>query len=440
MNKKILVTRFLVSILIVFLGSLLLRAQSAAYSKEEFMKRREALMDQVKEGLIILFGEPDARVQDNNFYYLTGVEDLNSILVMVPRNRESFLFLPKQNPREDMVEGPNLLSDPKAKEKTGVTDVYPLSYFDEFLARNTQRNGLVYWLRLSPRLWEDRIFIARTNRIHYNDRLSLDNHRIQKIKERYPIVQLKDIDPLIAPMRVIKSAEEIVFLRKNGAISAEAIRQAMLATKPGVYEYELHAAAMHVVLKSGARGEFSIVGSGPNTCIWHYSQKSRQVEDGDLILMDFGANLGYQCMDITRTWPASGKFTPEQKEVYQIVLEVQKACIEAYRPGITTEDVRAHVAQAMKSKGLDPRGLRGGIGHYVGMDVHDVGPRGLPLKEGMVFAIEPALYYPEKNIGIRIEDTVLITSDGCEVLSKGVPKEIDEIEKLMAQERSRRSR
>jgi len=433
MRKKMLVTRFLVSILIVFLCSLLLRAQSAAYSKEEFMKRREALMDQMKEGLIILFGEPDSRIQDNNFYYLTGVEDLNSILVMVPGTGESFLFLPQQNPRENMVEGPNLLSDPQAKEKTGFTDVYPLSYFDEFLARNTQRNGLVYYLRLSPRLWEDRIFIARTNRIHYNDRLSLDNHRVQKIKERYPIVELKDIDPLIAPMRVIKSAEEVAFLRKNGAISAEAVRQAMLATRPGVYEYELHAAAMHVVLKSGAREQFSIVGSGPNTCIWHYSQKSRQVEDGDLVLMDFGTNLGYQCMDITRTWPASGKFTPEQREVYEIVLEVQKACIEAYRPGITNEDVRAHVAQVMKGKGLDPRGLRGGIGHYVGMDVHDVGPRGLPLKEGMVFAIEPALYYPEKNIGIRIEDTVLITKDGCDVLSKGVPKEIDEIERLMEQ-------
>lgn len=433
MNKKSLVKRFSVSLFIVFLCSLSLHAQSAVYSGEEFMKRREALMDQVKEGLIILFGEPESHIQENNFYYLTGVEDKNAILVMVPRTRESFLFLPQQNPRENMVEGPNLLSDPEAKEKTKVTDIYPLSYFDEFLARNTQRNGLVYYLRLSPRLWEDRIFIARTNRIHYNDRLSLDNHRVKKIKERYPIVELKDIDPLINPMRVIKSAEEIVFLRKNGVISAEAVKQAILATKPGVYEYELHAAAMHVVLKSGARRQFSIVGSGPNTCIWHYSQKSRKVKDGDLILMDFGANLGYQCMDITRTWPASGKFTPEQKEVYQIVLEVQKACIEAYRPGVTTEDVQAHVAQVMKSKGLDPRGLKGGIGHYVGMDVHDVGPRGLPLKEGMVFAIEPALYYPEKAIGIRIEDTVLITKDGCEVLSKGVPKEINEIEKLMAQ-------
>jgi Xaa-Pro aminopeptidase len=173
------------------------------------------------------------------------------------------------------------------------------------------------------------------------------------------------------------------------------------------------------------------VGSGPNSCVWHYEENARQMEEGDLVLMDFGADLDYLCMDITRTWPASGKFTPEQKEIYEIVLAVQKACIEAYKPGVTSQDVRRHVSEVLKAKGIDSRGLRGGIGHYVGMAVHDVGPRGVPLQEGMVFAIEPALYYTDKNIGIRIEDTILITKDGCEVLTKDVPKEIADIEKLM---------
>ena len=232
---------------------------------------------------------------------------------------------------------------------------------------------------------------------------------------------------------MIKSQEEREIMRRNGKISAEAVKQAMLATESGVFEYEIEAAAMHIILKHGAKGPAypPIVGSGPNTCIMHYEENGRQTEDGDLVLMDFGADLDYLCMDITRTWPVSGKFTPEQREIYQIVIEVQKACIEAYKPGVTSEDVQKHVSEVMKKKGLDPRGQRGGIGHYVGMCVHDVGPRG-PLREGMVFAIEPGLYYPEKNIGIRIEDTVLITKDGCEVLSKDVPKEIDEIEKLMA--------
>jgi Xaa-Pro aminopeptidase len=238
---------------------------------------------------------------------------------------------------------------------------------------------------------------------------------------------------LIDEMRLIKSAEEIDILRRNGKISAEAVKQAILATGPGVFEYQIEAAAMHVILKNGAKGAAypPIVGSGPNSCIWHYNENSRKVKDGDLVLMDFGADLDYLCMDITRTWPASGKFTAEQREVYQIVLAVQKACIEAYRPGVTSEDVRKHVADVMKKKGIDPRELRGGIGHYVGMCVHDVGPRGVRLKEGMVFAIEPALYYPEKNIGIRIEDTILITKDGCEVLTKDVPKELEEIQGLM---------
>jgi Xaa-Pro aminopeptidase len=247
-------------------------------------------------------------------------------------------------------------------------------------------------------------------------------------------VAFSDITPLIDKMRVIKSAEEREILRRNGKISAEGVKQAILATRPGVFEYQIEAAAMHVILKNGSKGAAypPIVGSGPNTCIWHYNKNNRKAESGDLVLMDFGADLDYMCMDITRTWPVSGKFTPEQREVYEIVLAVQKACIEAYKPGVTSEDVRKHVADVMKQKGIDARGLRGGIGHYVGMCVHDVGPRGMRLKEGMVFAIEPALYYPEKNIGIRIEDTVLITKDGCEVLTKDVPKEWEELERLMS--------
>ena len=234
-------------------------------------------------------------------------------------------------------------------------------------------------------------------------------------------------------LRAVKTPEEIEILRRNGALSAEGVRQAMLSTRPGVYEYELEAAAMGVVLKGGAKGAAyaPIVGSGPNSCIFHYEKNSRRAEAGDVVLMDFGADLDHLAMDITRTWPASGKFTDEQREVYRIVLEVEKACIEAYKPGATPKDVRDHVAAVMKAKGLDPRGQLGGFGHGVGLAVHDV-PLGGVLKEGMVFAIEPALYYPEKNFGVRIEDTVLITKTGCEVLTKGVPKEIDEVEKLLA--------
>jgi Xaa-Pro aminopeptidase len=419
-------------------------AQRTGYTTSEFGARRDALMSLLGDGLVILFGnasrDPGAHFrQDNDFYYFSGNDDVNAALIMVPRTSQTFLFLPEQNAREEMIDGPNFLKDPRFAEKTGMTGVHPLSYFDEFIARNGTANGLKLHLRLSPRdtvdgaRYESDLFYARRSRTHYNDQLPIDYYRIAKLRERYPAYTFSDVTPLIDEMRVIKSQEEIAVLRRNGKLSAEGVRQAMLATRPGAFEYELEAAAMHVVLRGGAKGAAyaPIVGSGPNTCIWHYDKNSRQIEEDDLILMDFGADLDYMAMDITRTWPASGRFTPEQRKVYQTVLEVQKACIEAYRPGVTAEDVQRHVAETMKRKGIDPGSLRGGIGHYVGMSTHDVGPRG-PLREGMVFAIEPALYFPEKNLGVRIEDTVLITRDGVEVLTRHVPKEIDEIEALMA--------
>ncbi|MBN2246762.1 MAG: aminopeptidase P family protein [Candidatus Aminicenantes bacterium] len=420
-------------------------AQRTGYTKEEFMNRRARIMQEAGEGMVVLFGEclpqPGAHFrQDNDFYYFCGREDLNTILLMAPQTGESFLFIPRQTPREEMIEGPNLLKDESALEKTGLTAVYPVSYFDEFIARKANTYGKVFYLRLSPRdtvddaRWETMIFEGRKNRSHYNDQLTLDAYRTKKLKERYPAFQFKDIVPMIDAMRLIKTDEERAVIRRNGKISAEAVKQAMLATRVGGFEYEVEAAAVHTILHHGCKGVAypAIVGSGPNSCIWHYSDNGRRIEEGDLVLMDFGGDLDYLCMDITRTWPASGKFTPEQREIYAVVLAVQKACIEAYRPGATREDVERHVAEVLAKKGLDSHGLKGGFGHTVGMAVHDVGiwPEG--LKEGMVFAIEPGLYYPEKNIGIRIEDTVLITKVGCEVLSRGVPKEIDEIEALLA--------
>ena len=422
----------------------LLLAQRTGYTREEFVRRRGALMGQVKDGAVILFGDGSAAPgshfrQDNDFFYFAGNEDLGAILVLVPSARASYLFLPQQTAREKMVDGPNLLDDPDGKAKAGFTDIFPSSFLDEFLARGLDRFAGRFCLRLSPRdsldgaRSETGLMDGRRSRSHYNDQLSADLYRVGKLRERYPQMEFRDITPLVDAMRAVKTPEEIEILRRNGKLSVEAVMQAMRATRPGVFEYEVEAAAMSVVLKGGAKGAAyaPIVGSGPNSCIWHYDQNSRRVEAADVVLMDFGADLDHLAMDITRTWPASGRFTDDQREVYRIVLEVQKACIEAYKPGATPKGVRDQVAAAMKSKGIDPRGLEGGFGHGVGLSVHDV-PLGGVLKEGMVFAIEPALYYPEKKFGVRIEDTVLITATGCEVLTKDVPKEIDAIEKLMA--------
>jgi len=431
--------------LLVILTALPLPAQRTGFTPEEFVRRRAALMGQVKDGAIILFGDASVPAgahfrQDNDFFYFTGNEDLGAVLVLLPLSRgSSFLFLPQRSAREKQYDGPGLLDDPEAKAKAGFTDILAVADLDEFLARLSGRGGGKLYLRLSPRdsldnaRSETALMDGRRSRSHYNDQLSTDLYRIEKLRQRYPQMEFHDLAPAIDALRAVKTPEEIAILRRNGALSAEGVRQAMLAGRPGVHEYEIEAAAMSVVLKGGATGAAypPIVGSGPNSCILHYNKNTRRVEAGDVVLMDFGADLDHLAMDITRTWPASGRFSDEQREVYRIVLEVQKACIEAYKPGATPNDVREHVAAVMKAKGLDSRGQLGGFGHGVGLSTHDV-PLGGVLKEGMVFAIEPGLYYPEKGFGVRIEDTVLITAAGCEVLTAGVPKEIADIEKLLA--------
>ncbi len=435
--------RLLGGFLLLALAAGPLAAQRVGFSKDEFLRRRQALRDRAKDGIIVLFGldvppEGTAPRQDNDFFYLCGVEDLGAILTLNARTGETNLFLPRQSPREEMISGANLLKDESAKDRLGLSSLNDLGYFDEYLARNA-RTGAALWLRLQPGDTVDDarsevlIFEARKNRSHYNAQMTRDDFRIQRLRERYPAFEIKDITPHLDALRVIKSPEEIAVLRRNGRLSAEAVRQAMLATRPGVFEYEIEAAARFTTLKGGAKGmAFApIVGSGPNSCVWHHDANGRRTEAGDLVLMDFGADLDHMAMDISRTWPVSGVFSREQREAYEIVLTVQKACLEAYKPGATAAEVQAHVAEVLKAKGLDGRGERGGFGHFVGLGTHDVGPWIARLEEGMVFAIEPGLYYPEKGFGIRIEDTVLITQDGCEVLTRDAPKEIAEIEKLL---------
>ncbi len=437
------VPRLIGGILLLALAAGPLAAQRVGFSKDEFLRRRQALRERTKEGIIVLFGrdvppEGAPSRQDNDFFYLCGVEDLGAILTINARSGETNLFLPRQSAREEMISGPNLLADGKAAARWGLTGLYDLGYFDEYLARNA-RTGAALWLRLQPgdsvddARSEVLIFEARKNRTHYNAQMTRDDFRTQRLRERYPAFEIRDLTPHLDALRVIKSPEEIAVLRRNGKLSAEAVRQAMLATRPGVFEYEIEAAARFVTLKGGARGmAFApIVGSGPNSCIWHYDANGRKTEAGDLVLMDFGADLDHMAMDISRTWPVSGVFSPEQRAAYEVVLTVEKACLEAYRPGATAADVQARVAEVLEAKGLDGRGERGGFGHFVGLGTHDVGPRIIRLEEGMVFAIEPGLYYPEKGFGIRIEDTVLITRDGCEVLTRDAPKEIADIEKLL---------
>jgi Xaa-Pro aminopeptidase len=232
-------------------------------------------------------------------------------------------------------------------------------------------------------------------------------------------------------LRMIKSPREIEILKYNGRASAEALKRAMQASAPGKYEYELEAEAKYWLVKNGFQGDAypAIVGSGPMGNQWHYEDNGRQMKAGELVVMDYAGSLDYLTMDITRTWPVSGNFTDAQLKAYECVLEAQKAMIAAIKPGVTRETVRSIGEAIFKKRGFDPQYAY--TGHYVGMSVHDVGDWSLPYEAGMVMAIEPIIDVP--GLHIRIEDSVLVTPTGTEILSQGVPKEVEEVLALLRQ-------
>jgi Xaa-Pro aminopeptidase len=314
-----------------------------------------------------------------------------------------------------------------------------LSTLDGFLARQFQASGPVIHARLAQGdaidadRYEERRLAARLKRSRFNDFPGHDPLRAAKLQESFPAAELREVTPLLEAMRLIKGAAEVDSLRRNGRLTAEAVRRAMLQTRPGAYEYTLEGAATGWVLGHGAGGVAfqPIVAAGLNACTWHYERNDTQLAAGELVLMDFGADLDHLCMDISRTWPVSGTFSREQKEIYGAVLEVQKATIAACRPGATAAQIRQRVAEVLAAKKIDSRGLQGDIHHFIGMSTHEGALLGGPLQPGMVLTVEPGLYLPERRLGVRIEDTILITAAGCEILTAAAPKEIHEIEALM---------
>ena len=239
---------------------------------------------------------------------------------------------------------------------------------------------------------------------------------------------LKDLTPAIDKLRVIKSPREIEALKLNGRLSAEAIQRAMAITKPGRFEYELEAEATYHLFRNGVQGNGypAIVGTGPNVNVWHYADNGRKMEAGDLVVMDYGGSLDYQVIDITRTWPVSGKFDELQLRAYKCALETQKAIIAAMRPGATREQTRNISKQIYEKYGFGDQ-RPASAGHFVGMSVHDVGDYREPFRAGMVIAVEPIIEIPDKHLHVRIEDTILITDGDPVILSAAVPKEIDDV-------------
>jgi Xaa-Pro aminopeptidase len=427
----------------------LLIFQATLYAGEDqsfFADRRNALMKKIEGSIAVLQGAPSPRAytsfrQDNNFYYLTGVEIPNALLILDGSRQSSILFLPLQSEKAKQWEGPHLGPGPDACRETGIDEVLEVSQFQKELEKRLRDSGVVY-TPLSPyevaATSRDRAMVH--DRIRQNDswdgRISREAAFKDKLRESLgKSFRVMDLSPILDEMRRVKDSQEIDRLREASRIGAFGLKEAIRYAKPGMVEYQIAALAKFLFVWQGASGEaFSaIAGSGPNSCIIHYDQNDRKMASGDVVLLDFGADFRYYESDITRTFPVSGKFSKEQAAVYQVVLDAQKAAIEAVRPGATFDMLERAAHRVLQQAGYG-KPMPHSIGHYIGMSTHDVG-KPAPFQAGVALAVEPGVYLPDKNMGIRIEDTVLVTQNGCEILSDGVPKEIADIEKLMAGEK-----
>ncbi len=418
-------------------------AERMGYAPEEFAARRVRLAAALQRGTLVMFGatapSPGIRFrQDNDFFYLTGNESLNAALVMDAATADAHLFLPKLSPTEIRYEGPNWIEEADAARTYGFASIQPLSAMPEFLARRRGNPASeLLWTRLSERDFVNHgradaaISTARRLTNPFAQHPTEDALRVAALRERFPYYTIQDVTPHLDRLRLIKTPREIEILRYNGRVSAEAIRRAIAATAPGRFEYELEAEATHWLLRHGLQGAAypAIVASGPMGNRWHYEDSGRRMSAGELVVMDYAGSLDYLTVDITRTWPVSGRFTDAQRRAYQTVLEAQKAIIAAIRPGVTRDVVRQAAEDVFRKHGFDPRYAY--VGHYVGLSVHDVGDWSLPFEAGMAMAIEPILDIPEQQLHIRIEDTIVVTPTGADILSADVPKEIDALLALM---------
>jgi Xaa-Pro aminopeptidase len=417
------------------------------FNKSEFVARREKLFEKISDGVAVIYAAKEQHYpvkfrQAPDFYYLTGIEEPNAILVMVGTNKRTVLFAPTRNESQIRVEGPGIWQFDKREEIYGLSAVLPLEQFLPMFSY-LPRDAKTLYLQNGS---QGNVQSAREELDMYElmdmshplfGKLPESKQAAQTIRQILPHLVLRDLNPFLSEMRWIKSPYEIELMRKSCKIGAEGVKEAMKGTQPGMYEYELEAAARFVYTKLGARGDAfrPIVASGPNTIIWHYSANNRQMKDGDVVYMDYGADYEYYTSDITRTWPVSGRFTPEQEKMYLCILEARDKVIAAMKPGITIGKLQDIAEEVYKKYGFlkEFQAVGRYIGHTVGISVHDVEPpdRKRPFEAGVVFNIEPLLEITEKKIHLRLEDTVLITPTGAENMTAGVPAGLEEVYALI---------
>lgn len=407
--------------------------------------RRAALREAVGEGWLVFRGLPDTRAyeafhQDKTFWYLTGVESPNAALVMRAQTGAEVLFLPRPNRRQEAWEGELWDSaDAWVPPLVGIEDVRPADELEEFLREHVTEGERV-WVSLHPHValagCFDRAgpFDRRRARDPFDGRPSREQRLADWLREELG-ADVADCAPQLADLRRIKTPEEIAAMRRAARVGAEAMNEAIRSTRPGLGEGEL-AALMEMVMKrlgAAGHGYHAIVGAGENSLVLHYSANRGTLDPGEVVLVDYGPEVDHYVCDITRTWPVDETFSPRMRELYQAVYDAQEAAFAAARPGATLAEVDRAAKRVLEERGLG-KWIRHGTCHWIGLEVHDVGAYDAPLAPGCAFTIEPGVYESETGIGIRIEETVVITEDGCEVLTAGCPRSIEQIEALIAAE------
>jgi Xaa-Pro aminopeptidase len=422
---------------------------ACAWEKEPltvYAGRRAQLLKQTGDGVVVLFGYGDADVaastttfrQNENFYYLTGWDEPGAMMLLAPETSkgkagEDILFLPPRDTRAERWNGPALgPDDPEASERTGFARVESTAHFHSELLKALRNFPKLYTeLTPQPESGED----------------CFQKNMVDTLRRAAPLAKLQDLRPVVTRERMIKSPSEIALIRKAVDASVAAHLAAMRAVIPGVWEYQIAALMQYEYMRRGC--EWSsyppIVGSGFYSTVLHYDRDSRQMAAGDVVVMDVAGSYSGYASDVTRTLPVDGRFTPRQKEIYQIVLGAQQAALDAARPGVmATGDRKGSLYRIaynyINSHGRDLHGKRlgqyfiHGLSHSVGLNVHDPADYSQPLEPGMVVTIEPGIYIPEEKIGVRIEDDILITANGVEILTRGLPRDPDRIERLMTGE------
>jgi Xaa-Pro aminopeptidase len=392
-----------------------------------YRKRRKALMDRLKTGatLVVNEGRFDGLREGMDFYYLTGIDEPGAALLLDPASPDpEVLFLRTLDVERNQWEGERVKLPSSLLESTsGIAAIRRIDRLPQALLHACGRGGLNYASQLVAAPAPKPKVLT-----YYSESLERSPHESCRINDKHDT---------IARMREAKEPEEIKLMRRAIEHTAAGHARILEVVKPGLREFELKDFVEEAFRKSGSRhvAYDSIVGSGPNSAILHYPKDDRAMKDGELVLVDAGAEEQYYATDVTRTYPVSGKFSPEQREIYDIVLKAQAAGIAAAKPGVTQRTLERAVRKVIDDAGYHDAFIHGCC-HFVGLEVHDAGDYDAPLPVGAVLTVEPGIYLPQRGFGIRIEDEILITPNGAEVITKAVPKDPDEIERRMQSHRA----